>query len=177
MIVTDDPGDVPFEHKHAGHVVDKERVRVAHSQMCESQWSTGEPSGHRVYNQAVGEMCYLCALLWHLDRAEDRVTFLEQTIRDFELTVGLPTASGYYHVAKEDVEILLAALENSLCDHEWVDMRNEVIESGEWCRKCSAIRAQATEMKPCKPCHGTGGNLAESTLTCVSCGGTGMVKA
>jgi len=30
-----------------------------------------------------------------------------------------------------------------LCDHEWIDMTNEVIESGEsgeWCRKCNSVR-------------------------------------
>lgn len=32
------------------------------------------------------------------------------------------------------------------CQHEWIDVRNEIIESGELCTKCHAIRAgnQAT---------------------------------
>lgn len=31
--------------------------------------------------------------------------------------------------------------EDTECDHEWVDARNEVVTSGEWCRKCNAVRA------------------------------------
>lgn len=27
-----------------------------------------------------------------------------------------------------------------VCEHEWVDVSNEVIESGEWCVRCNAIR-------------------------------------
>ena len=27
------------------------------------------------------------------------------------------------------------------CQHEWADARNNVISSGEWCRKCSLVRA------------------------------------
>lgn len=27
------------------------------------------------------------------------------------------------------------------CEHTWVDMRNALIESGEWCPKCGAVRA------------------------------------
>lgn len=27
------------------------------------------------------------------------------------------------------------------CQHEWIDARNNVISSGEWCRKCSLVRA------------------------------------
>lgn len=27
-----------------------------------------------------------------------------------------------------------------LCEHEWVDARNEIIESGNYCRKCNVIR-------------------------------------
>jgi len=27
------------------------------------------------------------------------------------------------------------------CEHDWIDARNEVTASGEWCRKCNAIRA------------------------------------
>lgn len=36
----------------------------------------------------------------------------------------------------------LAAALQRFCDHEWIDMRNEAVESGEWCRKCNAIRAE-----------------------------------
>lgn len=38
-------------------------------------------------------------------------------------------------------ELLDAARnEKSTCGHAWVDARNEIIVSGEWCRKCGAIR-------------------------------------
>lgn len=40
--------------------------------------------------------------------------------------------------------VLRAALEVEKageCDHEWIDVRNEAVTSGEWCRKCNAIRA------------------------------------
>lgn len=32
------------------------------------------------------------------------------------------------------------------CDHNWVDARNEVVKSGQWCSKCNAIRpGEATQ--------------------------------
>jgi hypothetical protein len=31
-----------------------------------------------------------------------------------------------------------------LCEHEWVSARNEVVTSGEICKKCYAIRAEGT---------------------------------
>ena len=47
------------------------------------------------------------------------------------------------------------ALETSACEHDWVDGRNEIIKSGEFCRKCLAVRAgnetsepSATKSKP-----------------------------
>lgn len=27
------------------------------------------------------------------------------------------------------------------CDHKWIDVRNEIVESGEWCRKCNTIKS------------------------------------
>jgi hypothetical protein len=33
------------------------------------------------------------------------------------------------------------AYDNHKCDHSWIDVRNEVVESGEMCLKCGAIRA------------------------------------
>jgi len=47
------------------------------------------------------------------------------------------------------------ALETRACEHDWVDGRNEIIKSGEFCRKCLAVRAgnetsepSATKSKP-----------------------------
>jgi len=34
----------------------------------------------------------------------------------------------------------LAGVQAEPCEHDWKDMRNEYIESGEWCPKCGAIR-------------------------------------
>jgi hypothetical protein len=35
----------------------------------------------------------------------------------------------------------LAGPQSEECDHDWKDMRNANIESGEWCSKCGAVRA------------------------------------
>lgn len=44
-------------------------------------------------------------------------------------------ACGY---ASEVIELLEER--SGHCTHEWIDMTNEVIQSGEWCQKCNAIR-------------------------------------
>lgn len=31
-------------------------------------------------------------------------------------------------------------LQSSLCDHGWIDARNEVVQSGEYCSKCGTLR-------------------------------------
>lgn len=33
------------------------------------------------------------------------------------------------------------AVEDDRHAHEWVDMRNEYVQSGEWCHICNAVRA------------------------------------
>jgi hypothetical protein len=55
-------------------------------------------------------------------------------------------------IATEEAAVELVQLARALvavsaddCEHEWVDMRNEVVESGEWCRKCNTIRAGLIE--------------------------------
>ncbi len=40
----------------------------------------------------------------------------------------------------EKLEVRLTPVE-WVCEHEWVDARNEAVESGEMCVKCHAIRA------------------------------------
>ena len=39
---------------------------------------------------------------------------------------------------------------DAACKHDWMDARNEIIQDGEWCRKCGAIRAgnEVTEEQP-----------------------------
>lgn len=37
-------------------------------------------------------------------------------------------------------EIAKAIREGAICNHQWVDIRNQYIESGEMCRKCHALR-------------------------------------
>jgi hypothetical protein len=34
----------------------------------------------------------------------------------------------------------IRALKDSLCQHDWIDARNEVVESSAYCSKCGAIR-------------------------------------
>ena len=36
-------------------------------------------------------------------------------------------------------------IDSLVCEHEWVDMTNEVIQSGEMCRKCNMIRPSDDE--------------------------------
>lgn len=43
-------------------------------------------------------------------------------------------------LANVNGDLALVAVRVTECDHVWTDMRNEVITSGEWCRKCSAVR-------------------------------------
>lgn len=55
-------------------------------------------------------------------------------------------ANGGYGDASIKARAALAAVgETAKCDHEWVDMRNEVIKSGEWCPKCNAVCAGHTK--------------------------------
>lgn len=37
------------------------------------------------------------------------------------------------------------------CDHEWIDIRNRSVESGEMCRKCNAVRAGNQTSPPPEP--------------------------
>lgn len=38
-------------------------------------------------------------------------------------------------------DLAQAIREGHTCIHEWIDIRNKVIESGEMCRRCGALRA------------------------------------
>lgn len=49
----------------------------------------------------------------------------------WEHSVGMTVTIGQFRVAQQALA----------CNHEWVDMTNKIIESGEMCLKCGAIRA------------------------------------
>lgn len=55
--------------------------------------------------------------------------------------------NGRWYVTKDDAlcgmtAVLRRCQEQAVpCVHHWVDIRNEIIQSGEWCRKCNVVRA------------------------------------
>jgi hypothetical protein len=68
-------------------------------------------------------------------------------VRTLNLAQWLDKGCDPTHGATEASFIALAAKESTvdvLCEHEWVSARNEVVTSGEICKKCYAIRAEGT---------------------------------
>lgn len=72
--------------------------------------------------------------LWHdrADRAVDELNVWRDDECDAVLTLSIAQAG---RLGKDIAECLAG------CDHRFVDVRNAVIESGEMCLKCGAIRA------------------------------------
>lgn len=70
------------------------------------------------------------------------------------------------------------------CDHDWIDLRNEVIESGEMCSKCKLVRAGNAQPLPgdqCSSCDGMGSTpevteIGDQRVDCPDCGGTGKAS-
>lgn len=58
---------------------------------------------------------------------------------------GLGQRLGVLDEVRQDIMTAeMAVLEQKLCDegdHEWVDARNDAVESGEYCRRCGALKA------------------------------------
>jgi len=83
--------------------------------------------------------------------------------------------TGYYCVSMEDFEPNESESINPVegrvffdsggCDHEWINPRDKAVKSGEWCRKCNAIRAPVEECP-----HPIGHYNAVGDEVCDKCG-------
>jgi hypothetical protein len=63
---------------------------------------------------------------------------------DFELDGHERAAAQFRELVAEANEALAATPareDEGRCEHDWIDIRNEVIESGEMCSHCGALRA------------------------------------
>lgn len=75
-----------------------------------------------------------------LTKVQDEIQdFLDRFLAD-PGRVDEPHATRVVHHAKALIKAMQDAMEME-CEHDWVDARNEVVTTGEWCRKCFAIRA------------------------------------
>ena len=77
---------------------------------------------------------------WLLNPARIEVTMptlVRRLIAIGEIGVEFTDPRLKYFTAQLDASYL----EEPECDHDWVDARNAVVRSGEWCRKCNAIKA------------------------------------
>ena len=64
---------------------------------------------------------------------------------DIRQTVGCWWANGrYYPVGHVThwMPLPAAPKETQDCDHHWIDMTNQVVQSGWWCRKCNAVTGE-----------------------------------
>lgn len=50
------------------------------------------------------------------------------------------TAATVRAVKAQGIRGALKATHQTPCEHDWIDIRNRVIESGEMCRRCNAVR-------------------------------------
>lgn len=47
----------------------------------------------------------------------------------------------WYHLKYTDLVLLIRLAEEVRnCEHDWLDVRNEIVKSGEMCRKCRRVR-------------------------------------
>ena len=87
---------------------------------------------------------------------DDLSDFINATVTGGRAQFDVDEAFTAWHKEQEEKELL--DWERSDCNHEWKDVRNEVVESGEMCMTCGCVRAgnAATEKQVCstKPDNG-----------------------
>lgn len=59
--------------------------------------------------------------------------------------VNRPTVPSEWEKSFVYKELARVRGEEKTCDHDWVDARNEAITSGQWCRKCNAVRGESSD--------------------------------
>ena len=82
-----------------------------------------------------------------LYRAECRIAQLEAALRYWmpDENDGLAFASEEYERWVADMQLLDGSPAETDCAHDWKDGSNAVIQSGEFCIKCGAVRAGNNE--------------------------------
>jgi hypothetical protein len=58
-----------------------------------------------------------------------------------------PTIAALSQQEHDQAMLAAANPEDKPCEHDWVDIRNSVVQSGEWCSKCNAVRPTPSEDK------------------------------
>ena len=82
---------------------------------------------------------------------DDLRMFVDSTTKMFMDAEDVEDSLSLVHGLTSSIPDYLTDLEdcvmafNKACDHDWIDMSNEVVQSGMWCPKCKSVGTLDTE--------------------------------